>query len=595
MIVTYLRSSSLNTYSMCQQQYFINYVLGVKNKDNGKAIMGSVMHKNLELLAKRKLADQNGDVFVEDDNFGKMRPSKFKNLDKINKMSYEFYEQSFPGIMPAKAEVITLEWTKLALSRYDGEMNPEKQNIFSVEDFFEIEIDKPWAKYEYELDGKTISGQLGIKGTVDLIVLDEDGYYHVIDYKGLPLDTLIPTPDGWSTMGNLEVGDIVFDQHGEQTKIIGKSDQKIMNCYRIYFDDGSTVECDDEHYWKLDDGSKTSIKDIRVGDLIRVAEPINCKHIKLPDDPYSFGSSISSNNIFEIPQIYLRSSYEDRKDLLAGIMDSCGSVDIDHKECIINCHNQSTLNDVNELLVSLGQKPIQRSLTIYFRPIGMNPFLLSEKRQIVDKYFGSGKFNKRVIVKIEKIDAKITQCICVDSEDSTFLCTKNMIPTHNSGRRYNWSTEKIKTYESLQNDKQLLLYYYALRNKYPDKKFRVSIYYVNDHIIDKEVVDGGVFTFVFDDEDYQIAENIIKKEFESIRSNNKPSRISKDLQNWKCKYLCGYSKIIPDISTTKPACLHIAEEIEKNGIDYVTSKYGDISKMTQYTGGGRINVELKND
>ena len=32
--------------------------------------------------------------------------------------------------------------------------------------------------------------------------------------KALALDTPIPTPDGWSTMGDLQVGGKVFDEHG---------------------------------------------------------------------------------------------------------------------------------------------------------------------------------------------------------------------------------------------------------------------------------------------------------------------------------------------------------------------------------------------
>ena len=71
MILTYLRSSSIGTYAMCPQKYLFTYLLGMKDKDNGKAIMGSTMHKNLELLGKQKIAQQNKKRSFVDEEFGK--------------------------------------------------------------------------------------------------------------------------------------------------------------------------------------------------------------------------------------------------------------------------------------------------------------------------------------------------------------------------------------------------------------------------------------------------------------------------------------------------------------------------------------------
>ena len=41
--------------------------------------------------------------------------------------------------------------------------------------------------------------------------------------KALALDTPIATPDGWKTMGELQVGDYVFDEKGRPTRVIGVS------------------------------------------------------------------------------------------------------------------------------------------------------------------------------------------------------------------------------------------------------------------------------------------------------------------------------------------------------------------------------------
>ena len=78
MLVTYMRSSSVNCYAMCPQKYFCTYVLGLKDKDNGKACQGNVFHKNFEILAKCKLAQQNGEKYFIDDNFGKLSSRALK-------------------------------------------------------------------------------------------------------------------------------------------------------------------------------------------------------------------------------------------------------------------------------------------------------------------------------------------------------------------------------------------------------------------------------------------------------------------------------------------------------------------------------------
>lgn len=67
--------------------------------------------------------------------------------------------------------------------------------------------------------------------------------------KGLALDTPIPTPSGWSSMGTLEVGDRVFDMNGEQTTVTHKSEVKNIGCYRVEFTNGDAITCDEEHRW----------------------------------------------------------------------------------------------------------------------------------------------------------------------------------------------------------------------------------------------------------------------------------------------------------------------------------------------------------
>ncbi|MGH6791823.1 MAG: recombinase RecT, partial [Methyloceanibacter sp.] len=67
--------------------------------------------------------------------------------------------------------------------------------------------------------------------------------------KGLALDTPIPTPHGWTTMGELEVGHKVFDKDGDIVDVIAVSEVKSIPCFRVTFSCGDQIVCDDEHRW----------------------------------------------------------------------------------------------------------------------------------------------------------------------------------------------------------------------------------------------------------------------------------------------------------------------------------------------------------
>ncbi len=68
----------------------------------------------------------------------------------------------------------------------------------------------------------------------------------------LALDTPIPTVDGWTTMGQVAVGDWVFDESGKPCRVRGVSPVMInRDCYRIRFDDREQVVCDADHRWPV--------------------------------------------------------------------------------------------------------------------------------------------------------------------------------------------------------------------------------------------------------------------------------------------------------------------------------------------------------
>lgn len=68
--------------------------------------------------------------------------------------------------------------------------------------------------------------------------------------KGLPLPTKIPTPTGFKLMGELVVGDEVYDSKGNVCKVTFVTETMYDHkCYDIVFDDGTTITADGEHQW----------------------------------------------------------------------------------------------------------------------------------------------------------------------------------------------------------------------------------------------------------------------------------------------------------------------------------------------------------
>lgn len=68
--------------------------------------------------------------------------------------------------------------------------------------------------------------------------------------KALALDTPIPTPSGWSTMGELQVGDRVFDEKGQPCSVIAATEVMVGRpCYRLTFSDGTQIVADANHQW----------------------------------------------------------------------------------------------------------------------------------------------------------------------------------------------------------------------------------------------------------------------------------------------------------------------------------------------------------
>ncbi|WP_432571789.1 replicative DNA helicase [Kineococcus sp. SYSU DK005] len=68
--------------------------------------------------------------------------------------------------------------------------------------------------------------------------------------KALALDTPLPTPTGWTTMGEVRVGDELVGADGRPTRVVAATGVMVDRpCYEVVFSDGSTVVADAQHQW----------------------------------------------------------------------------------------------------------------------------------------------------------------------------------------------------------------------------------------------------------------------------------------------------------------------------------------------------------
>jgi replicative DNA helicase len=68
--------------------------------------------------------------------------------------------------------------------------------------------------------------------------------------KALALDTPLPTPTGWTTMGEVEVGDLLYDAQGRPTRVVAATEvMRDRPCYEVRFSDGSRIVADEQHQW----------------------------------------------------------------------------------------------------------------------------------------------------------------------------------------------------------------------------------------------------------------------------------------------------------------------------------------------------------
>jgi len=113
-------------------------------------------------------------------------------------------------------------------------LNAGRAVEYSIPDYF--------IPYDYQIP---IIEYLSAHGQIKVITLQTG------KGKCNSLDTPIKIPNGWSTMGAMEIGTSVITQDGSTTKVTGVFPQGMVDLYNVEFADGRRVECCKEHLWNV--------------------------------------------------------------------------------------------------------------------------------------------------------------------------------------------------------------------------------------------------------------------------------------------------------------------------------------------------------
>ena len=77
--------------------------------------------------------------------------------------------------------------------------------------------------------------------------------------KALALDTPLPTPAGWTTMGEVRPGDQLIGADGEPTLVVAATEVMTDRpCFEIEFSDGTIIVADELHQWPTETGIRTT-------------------------------------------------------------------------------------------------------------------------------------------------------------------------------------------------------------------------------------------------------------------------------------------------------------------------------------------------
>lgn len=243
--------------------------------------------------------------------------------------------------------------------------------------------------------------------------------------KALLDSEILYLEDREKMIGNIVVGDKIYDDKGNLVEVVGVYPQGKVTTYRVVFEDGRNVICCGNHQWRVNHGGKWHVRSLRaIAGLdyksmsIPVGEALNYPTAKLPVPPSAYASMLaaylggySGDMFFDkyVCKKFLRSSIEQKKDFIENFIRSFRNVVTGEEELTLSHIDMDVINFVQRMFWASG----------WYAKLEGNKLILSRNRK---------ELKMRSISIYGKEHAT---CITVDNDSHLFLTT-NYIVTHNT-------------------------------------------------------------------------------------------------------------------------------------------------------------------
>lgn len=243
--------------------------------------------------------------------------------------------------------------------------------------------------------------------------------------KALLDSEILYLEDREKMIGNIVVGDKIYDDKGNLVEVVGVYPQGKVTTYRVVFEDGRNVICCGNHQWRVNHGGKWHVRSLRaIAGLdyksmsIPVGEALNYPTAKLPVPPSAYASMLAAylggygGDMFfgkYICKKFLRSSIDQKKDFIENFIRSFRNVVTGEEELMLSHIDMDVINFVQRMFWASG----------WYAKLEGNKLILSRNRKELK------------IRSISIYGREHATCITVDNDSHLFLTT-NYIVTHNT-------------------------------------------------------------------------------------------------------------------------------------------------------------------
>lgn len=243
--------------------------------------------------------------------------------------------------------------------------------------------------------------------------------------KALLDSEILYLEDREKMIGNIVVGDKIYDDKGNLVEVVGVYPQGEVTTYRVVFEDGRNVICCGNHQWRVNHGGKWHVRSLRaIAGLdyksmsIPVGEALNYPTAKLPVPPSAYASMLAAylggyggDMFFDkyVCKKFLRSSIDQKKDFIENFIRSFRNVVTGEEELTLSHIDMDVINFVQRMFWASG----------WYAKLEGNKLILSRNRKELK------------IRSISIYGKEHATCITVDNDSHLFLTT-NYIVTHNT-------------------------------------------------------------------------------------------------------------------------------------------------------------------